>query len=643
MQPICRFRTPHGRARLDRSSSVTSPHRHPPLVMRFCPPIAVLLFVTSSVTGCAARTPAPVLAPEPVMASAPVILPAADTSSRDSLAVPVLSDSEVVTRAAAIFDGVPAAPVDGPRVPDASAATWDIDVRSYETQTQVAQWVGIFSGRMRQYMARSMSRGTRYDAMLRRKFRESGLPEDMTYLALIESSYSTHAYSRAAAVGMWQFMSPTAKGIGMRVDWWVDERRDPIRATEGAIDFLTDLHDAYGSWYLAAAAYNGGPGRVSRGLRRFTDEMDGAEGEDRFFALAEQKYLPKETKAYVPKLIAAAIVAKEPLRYGIRVDTLPLFAFDSVMVAGGASLAAVAKAAGTSLEDIRDLNPHFLRGVTPPGDASEVRVPVGAAEGFNAAFNALPVLERAGWRDERITSAQSAQSIADEAGIPVKSLRWMNPRLSLDRRGRVPAGTLLHIPTATAVAGARDVPDPSLARYGGSSRTSSPSATLLAQRIRVRRGESLSSVARRSGVSVAQLRAMNGMRGSGVRAGQLLVVRRPSKSAVAAARRQVAARGGSRSSAGQRCTSRVVRVNGKRRSVLRCTPVPTAAVASSRSSRAGSKASRTAASRRAASASSRTRSSRSTASARGTTGSRSSAGSTKKKKTAPRSARSQRR
>ena len=255
--------------------------------------------------------------------------------TRDTVVAAIVSDSEVVTRAAAIFDGVPAAtPSSGPMAPDARA-TWDIDVRSYETHEMVAQYVGIFTGRGKQYMERGMSRGTRYDAMLRRKFRESGLPEDMTYLALIESSYLPHAYSKAAAVGMWQFMAPTARGIGMRVDWWVDERRDPMRATDGAIDFLTDLHDAYGSWYLAAAAYNGGPGRVSRGLKRFSEAMDGSEGEDRFFALAEQRYLPSETKAYVPKLIAAAMVAKEPARYGLRVDTLPAFEYDSVNVVGG--------------------------------------------------------------------------------------------------------------------------------------------------------------------------------------------------------------------------------------------------------------------------------------------------------------------
>ncbi len=577
MWPTDQFRPSEARARLDSSHPSALPRHPSPLVMRFSLPIALLL----ATAGCASRgSPAATQSPAPeiLVAAAPTSVALTDSSARDSIVAAAVTDSEVVTRAAAIFDGVPAAvSSSGPMVADARA-TWDIDVRSYETHQMVAQYVGIFTGRGRQYMERGMSRGTRYDAMLRRKFRESGLPEDMTYLALIESSYLPHAYSRAAAVGMWQFMAPTARGIGMRVDWWVDERRDPMRATDGAIDFLTDLHDAYGSWYLAAAAYNGGPGRVSRGLKRFSEAMDGSEGEDRFFALAEQRYLPSETKAYVPKLIAAAMVAKEPSRYGLRVDTLPAFAYDSVSVVGGTPLAVVARAAGASLDDIRDLNPHFLRGVTPPDEVSEVRVPVGAGTNFNAVFNALPESERLGWRTERVTSLRSAQSIADDAGIPVKSLRWVNPKLSYDRRGRIRAGTLIRIPTLLTVSGARDVPDPSIARYGSSS------GALVSKRVRVRSGESLASVARRSGVSVAQLRAMNGIKGSRLRSGQVLVVRRPSRSAVAAARRSAASRARVGSTS-KRCTSRVVRVNGKRRTVTSCATAPATRARSSGTSR----------------------------------------------------------
>lgn len=534
-------------------------------VMRSISLIAVVLLVT----GCASRPAGPAAGVSPAVSGAGVTSSVFSQAARDSMGRVQVTESEVAVQAAAIFGGAPepvGAVGSGPMPPD-TRATWDIDVRSYETHDAVAQYVGIFTGRARTFMERSMSQGTRFDAMLRRRFREKGLPEDMTYLALIESSYMPHAYSRAAAVGMWQFMAPTARGIGMRVDWWIDERRDPIRATEGAIAFLTDLHDAYGSWYLAAAAYNGGPGRVSRGLTRFSGEMDGSEGEDRFFALAEQSYLPSETKAYVPKLIAAAMIAKEPTRYGFHVDTLPIYEYDSVNVAGGVPLGAVARAAGVPLQEISDLNPHILRGVTPPDEVSEVRVPVGRSVGFNAALNALPEADRAGWREERIATARRASAIAEDAGVPLKSLRWLNPRLSLDSRGRVRAGTTLRIATALTLAGARDVPDPSIARYG------SASGALVAKRVRVRSGESLASVARRAGVSVKSLRAMNGIRGSRVRAGQVLVVRRPSRASVSAARRAAARRGAARSSS-TRCSSRVVRVKGKRRTVSSCVAAP---------------------------------------------------------------------
>ena len=130
-----------------------------------------------------------------------------------------------------------------------------------------------------------MQRGLRYEPMIRKTFRKAGIPEDMYYLGLVESGYDQHAYSRAAAVGMWQFMTATARGVGLRVDWWVDERRDPMRSTKAAARFLSSLRDQFGSMYLAAAAYNGGPARVSRGLTRYADNVGDSDGDDQFFAL----------------------------------------------------------------------------------------------------------------------------------------------------------------------------------------------------------------------------------------------------------------------------------------------------------------------------------------------------------------------
>jgi membrane-bound lytic murein transglycosylase D len=268
-------------------------------------------------------------------------------------------------------------------------------------------------------------------------------------------------------------------------------------------------------------------------------------------------------------------VAKEPQRYGIVVDTQPPFAYDSVLVGGGVPLASIARAAGVGVDAVTDLNPHFLRGVTPPGEDSEVRLPLGTAAAFATGFAALPDATKRAWREERVAARRSVTAIAEEAGVPLRSLRWYNPRLAVDRRGRVAPGTLVRIPTTDALAAARDVPDPSIERYGRAARGAE--VALVSQRHRVRRGETLSGIARRYGVSVAQLRRMNGVAGDRVRVGQTLVVKRPSRSAVAAARRRAAT---ARADDGVRCTSRVVKAkNGTRRTVRRCSPARAGATA----------------------------------------------------------------
>ena len=269
------------------------------------------------VTGACGRVgqAVPVVAPTPVAVAPTPVAVVLTSPASTATASPVTTDratpDEVVSTVVAVFgDSAVLLPVDS-----ASAADdpiWDIDVRSYETHDRVEHYVGLFSNRSKEVFRARLSRGTRYEPMIRAKLRAGGMPEDLTYLALIESGYDPHAYSRAAAVGMWQFMSGTARAVGMRVDWWMDERRDPARSTEGAIRFLRDLQKQFGSLYLAVAAYNGGPGRVARGLTRFASELDGAEGEDRFFALAEQDYLRAETKNYVPKLQALKNIFRNP-------------------------------------------------------------------------------------------------------------------------------------------------------------------------------------------------------------------------------------------------------------------------------------------------------------------------------------------
>src|SRR6185437_5049694 len=332
-----------------------------------------------------------------------------------------------------------------------------------------------------------LARGGRYEKMIRAKLKTAGLPQDLTYLALIESGYDPHAYSSAAAVGLWQLMASTARGTGLRVDWWVDERRDPVRSTDAAIKFLGWLNEQFGSLYLAAAAYDGGPGRVARGLSRYADELEGQTGDEAFFALAEKDYLRAETRDYVPRLIAAALIAKDPKRYGFQITYDSAYVYDSVRVGPATPLAAVAQATHTTTADIRDLNPQILRGMTPPRDSFTVRVPVGAAAGFDSSFAALPVSYRTAYKRSVSRKGDTMVRLARRAGVSLKQLEWYNPKLKSNRHGRVAQGETVLFPASAVVAAARDVPDPSIERYGSSGR----SATHV-----VRKGESLGLIAK---------------------------------------------------------------------------------------------------------------------------------------------------
>ena len=188
-----------------------------------------------------------------------------------------------------------------------STSIADIDHR------YVSAWVAKFTGSRKRDLETTLDRMEPYTAMIERKLTERGMPKELVYLALIESGGNPRATSPVRAKGLWQFMAPTAKQYGLRVGGRVDERVDPERATDAALDYLEDLHKRFGSWYLAAAAYNTGQGRVSKVLRQVTGRRTGTDAD--FYRIAHR--LPKETREYVPKLIAVARIAKEPTKYGI--------------------------------------------------------------------------------------------------------------------------------------------------------------------------------------------------------------------------------------------------------------------------------------------------------------------------------------
>lgn len=414
----------------------------------------------------------------------------------------------------------------------ASGVTWDIDVESYEDHDRVQYWVEFFSGKARSRFGIWLERMARYEPMIRTRLGQQGLPGDLVYLALIESGFSNTAVSRARAVGMWQFMRPTARGIGLVVDRWVDERRDPVRATDAAARHLDMLRRQFGSLYLAAAAYNAGGGKVSRSLAKMermrpaqgddgsggaADEPEDDEEEgwsdDDFFRLRNTQLLRQETKDYVPKLIAAAIIAKEPARYGFTdLRPEPVFEADSLVVNGMTGLDVVARLAGTSVAVVRELNPQYLRGATPPGRTSVVRVPAGTGAAARVAYAELPAAERVSFATHVARKGETLTRVARRYGVSVADLREANPGVT-----RLRAGTRLLVPRGGAVSAvtARSVRAAETAEYH-----------------RVRKGETATRIARRYGISVKELKAWNRGRipASGrVRAGTRLLVSEPAE------------------------------------------------------------------------------------------------------------------
>jgi membrane-bound lytic murein transglycosylase D len=261
--------------------------------------------------------------------------------------------------------------------------TWDLPVTRND---RVQFWIGWLSGQNRARTALWLARSGRYGPLTRQKLRQRGMPEDLTYLVLIESGFSPTATSRANAVGLWQFVADTGRRYGLKVTPYVDDRRDPVKSTDAALDYLQELHGRFGSWYLAAAAYNTGENRVDRLLREHAGSSRGDEA--LFWTISP--YLPKETRDYVPLMLAAGHIGKEPARYGFGdLEYHPPFTFDTVRAPGGISLQTIADAVGARPTEIFDLNQQYVRKVTPPGKAVDVRIPPGRSLAFESNFARL--------------------------------------------------------------------------------------------------------------------------------------------------------------------------------------------------------------------------------------------------------------
>ena len=272
-----------------------------------------------------------------------------------------------------------------PEAPDVSASVPPVEL-PLEVNARVVKWMRRYVTDEKQTFQTFLAREGRFSGLIRAKLRARGMPEDLLYLAMIESGFSPKATSTVSAAGVWQFMRPTAAQFGLRLDHWVDERRDPVRVTDAALDYLQWLHRRYGSWYLAAAAYNAGPSRVDRALRRHGGEQSG--DADLYWDILE--HLPRETREYVPRILAAAALARNAEQYGFHVKPAAPFEYDRVWVPGGTALAAVAKVLKLEPSVMRELNPHLVRGITPPGAAYGLRVPQGTTSLVVAALGNRP-------------------------------------------------------------------------------------------------------------------------------------------------------------------------------------------------------------------------------------------------------------
>jgi membrane-bound lytic murein transglycosylase D len=306
-----------------------------------------------------------------------------------------------------------------------------------ELNPMVEKWIGWFTTDGREYYERWLSRATRYQPMMRRALAEAGLPQDLVYLSMIESGYNPYAYSSSHAAGLWQFIESTGEDYDLRIDWWVDERRDPARSLEAAMAFLGELHRDFGDWRLAWAAYNTGPGRVHRAITN-TKSRD-------FWKIVEADQLYSETENYVPKIMAAAIIGKHPDRYGfVAVEPEPELRYDVVSVDSSVDIEILAACAGVSVEALKALNPALRRAATPP-EGWDVRVPDGRKVSFIDALASVPEKDRLSMPVHVVRRDETLAVIAKRYKGTVENIAAANALPSPDR---IEVGMRLVIPDA---------------------------------------------------------------------------------------------------------------------------------------------------------------------------------------------------
>jgi membrane-bound lytic murein transglycosylase D len=363
---------------------------------------------------------------------------------------------------------------------------------------QVAGYINFYSTRGRGMLERALARSGRYDEMIRRVLKEEGVPQDLIYLAQAESGFHPLAVSRVGARGMWQFMGSRAKGYGLQRNFWVDERQDPEKSTRAAARHLKDLYAQFGDWYLAMAAYNSGPGRVQSAVKR-TGYAD-------FWELYRRNVLPKETRNYVPIIVAVTIMAKNPEQYGL--DDVNLdkpIPFDTVKINYPIDLRLVAECVDATATDLQDLNPSLLRLTTPKDREFELRLPAGSKEKFVSAVAAIPADKRLWWRYHKVQNGETLASLAKTYHTTATAISQAN---KLEEASLEPESRLV-IPIAP----------------GKYSDTGTYARRIT--RYRVHRGDTVETVAENFAVPARMVRGWNHLKGNSLAGRRVLYLHLP--------------------------------------------------------------------------------------------------------------------
>ena len=347
---------------------------------------------------------------------------------------------------------------------------------------QVVRYVEYFSHPHKEFFAASLVRSGRYVEIFQSVFEEAGIPKDLVFMAHVESAFKTNAYSRSRAKGIFQFIAATGRRYGLRIDSWIDERSDPQKSAHAAAAYLKDLYGMFGDWYLALAAYNAGEGKIQRSLAQ-TRKSD-------FWSLASTRSLRAETRNYVPAILAATLIAKQPQKFGFDVEPETPFSSDLVTIEGQTDLRVLARLAEIDPETLRQLNPQLRRGVTPPGTSTEVHVPAGLGAAVGRAYATLPPADRLVLARHQVAKGESLFAIAQRYGVTSAAISNAN---RLGKNPSMRSGQELIIPAVVARA-----PDVDHAWTSGGA-------------YRVRRGDTLSSIARHYRTTATAIASASGI------------------------------------------------------------------------------------------------------------------------------------